>query len=192
MIQNIERYINFLCDYEITSEDFLFLYALFLEEGSLLVKYVEAVKGGIVGLTRDRMEYLIERGYLVNYSRDSDPIETRYAPEMFFVTDKFKNIIFLSDDEAGKELHRAYPSFLHINGQSIPAKACDKDEMFKVYARKIGNNIKTHKKVLEALEIYKSKGMINMGFEKFIRSEYWTSINEIEDTSSNTGSIYDL
>ncbi len=191
MIPNIERYIKFLCDHEITSEDFLFLYTLYLEEYDSLLDYVEVDKGGVNGLTRDRMTYLMEKGYLVNYSRDSDPIETRYAPEMFFVTDKFKNLIFISDQMAGKELWNLYPAFLKINGDSIPAKSCNKDEILTLYSRKIGNNISTHQRVIEALTTYKERGL-NMGIEKFIRSEHWENVGELDDNSSNVGSIYDL
>lgn len=178
-IDDVRGYTNFLIKHKLTPNQFYFL----LLRNMSIVDSDTAVRATIDyidstgGFTIKELEDLESRGYLDNVNSPGD-----FDVIAYFATPKFYNELFVETDLAGEEFWKAYPDKIIINGAEVRAKTGDKEELTKLYAKKIKYNKNTHKKVLESLKKDIEEGL-NMGIEKYIRSEQWTVKREYKGKS---------
>ncbi len=168
MIQ-VDRYIPFLVENELTQPQFLLLYCMYREKWELIAKYKKAFPsddGSMIG--NIYREDLVNRGFLIQ-------IEDGDTADCFEITKKFAKI-FVDEFEAGNEFWDIYPAFVISEGKRLPLSTMDKNLFRKIYSDRINHDFEEHKEVMKDLKFAIDEGLINMGIEKFVRSEMWSKI----------------
>jgi hypothetical protein len=146
----------------------------------LLKRYFENVKR----FQGEEIKDLIKRGYVEDFNEPGKDFMDSYL-----ITPKFVKAVFIDTDEAGEELWNTYPAYLMINSVRVAARSCDKEEIIERYAKIIKNNIKKHKEIIELLKKAIKRGEINMGIEKWVKSEQWEILKGVKEDRPNTTAI---
>lgn len=197
MFNDVSQYVNTLCDFNITANQFLLCYLLHMDQKkdgkyitkgkdiALLYKYASHNKGHIKW-TKEEIKDIVDKGYLNDPYYHND----KSYPDYLEVTDLFKDKVFASKDRF-QQLNDAYPAlienFTHPSGPKIKLKVCDLDKMEELYKRKVRTKA-LHTKVLEVVEWAKENKQLNTSMENFIRGHLWNTYREqmeqYEDTSN--------
>jgi hypothetical protein len=167
-INNLDDYVEFLCEHKISSDAYMFMLLLALDEIKLLYEYVEKNRG----LQKKELNNLVERGYLIN----DNSVKNQYFFDTFNVSPRFKSILVDKANSIADEAWSAYPTHIWVEGTRYNARNIDKEEFTKKYMNKILNSRRNHKKVLEAIEYGKTHDLLNVGLKKFIATEMWNDI----------------
>lgn len=206
MIEDIDKYVNFMSRNEISANQFLLCFLLYSDEkikvGSKevypsqkiidehninspianLFKYIYSV-----GITEDEINDLIQKGFIENHNRTVNEKQQMF-PEFFKVTGKFVDQIFTSDNDF-EEFWESYPTyvnnFANPNGPKINLRASDKDRVEDLYKRKIKTK-SAHKRLISITKRAYEQGLINMNIEKYLGSEAWKEIeSQLKDTQQH-------
>jgi hypothetical protein len=167
--------------YQITPNQFYVLYLVYNKDWESIIAYTQKVVRGfeengnkITGFNvESELEPLVKKGYLMNWGTNN-----KFEYFDLALTPIFEEKIFVDTQVAGKELFDLYPHWLHVNGQRVIAKSCDKDLYMDKYAKKIGNSKDKHNKIIEDLKIAKEKDLINFKIANFIDGELWESLSD--------------
>lgn len=181
MIENLSDYVELLIKHSLTPNQFLLLVLTHEKRIDLIYKYSELGRG----FTRKEIEDLENRGYIININKNPDEL---YA-DSIVVTDKFLADYQTDDNSLAEEFLAAYPSYIWIDGKKIPAKNMEPDELYQLYAKKTRNNPTKHKMIMQCLGYAKRTLNINMGIEKWVKTEQWRVIKEeMESKDENESS----
>lgn len=162
-----EKYVKFIIKNNLTQPQFLLLHLMYKKRLDLIKEYrvrFPSDNGSMVGkrLTDD----LINRGFIVKNEKG------------YVLGDDFLDI-YIDDYNAGNEIYEIYPKFLQDSrGINIPLTTMDKNLFRKIYIDKILYNRQEHLEVIKDIEYGKLKGLLNLGLDKFVNSEFWLSIRE--------------
>lgn len=168
-IKDIDKFIDFLMEHRITSDQYLYLMLYAIEKDATRYRYIEKVRG----LTVKQVEDLVKRGYLIN---NNEP--NQYYHDQITITPWARNIMLSDVALFAEEFWEAYPLFIWVDGKKFAARNMDRDEFIGKYMNRIGSSEKKHKEVMEVLHYAVSNNLINVGIKKFVGSEMWNSFKE--------------
>jgi len=167
---DVDELVDFLIKHKITFEQYMFLILRHRLDMKNLEKYIKKVKG----FARADLRDLIDRGFMDDLNSPGQEQCSAY-----FCMPKFTHEMWIEHSDAGEELWNTYPSFFCLTGGvRVAARSCDKELLEKTYGKRIKNNLKKHKEVIELLNRAKEMNDITMGIEKFVASEHWTVLKE--------------
>lgn len=172
-----EKFIDFLVKHKLTPNQFMFCYLKASYDMPSFRKYIKEV--GFFKM--EEIKDLIAKGYVEDFNT-----EGRDYVDSYLVTPKFTKEIFIETEQAGEELWKAFPPFIHINSTRVSARSCDKEVLIKSYCKKIKNNKNIHEEVLSLLKQAVERNEIKMGIEKWVGSEQWNILKELYNKDSNT------
>lgn len=199
MFLDVNKYVHTLCTMNITANQYLLCYLLytdqkkegkFIRKGSEianLYKYASANKGKIAW-TKEEVRDLVDKGFLI------DPAYTDKStyPDHLIVTEKFTENLFIRANKF-EEFWEAYPfivpNFTNPRGPSIKLKVCDKDDVKKLYLRKV-KTIAQHKEILDILEWAVENEKLNVNIKNFIASEQWKAFKQEREQNEGTGNVH--
>lgn len=162
-----ERYLDFICEHNLTQEQFLFLYLIYKGRKDLIIKYKTTFpneEGTMIG--KIWIQKLFDKNWLVHTDKGIE------------ITTKFKEI-FCNPIDVAEELINVYPSTMEINGKIVPLTAIDTITVSNLYMPKILNNQAEHDEVLKDIKYGIIHNMIGLSLKNFILSKYWLSIRKI-------------
>lgn len=192
MIKDLDDMFVVLEKFDITMEQFMLPYILFLDQreyggdplprSNPAVAYIYRYAENVRPWPRASIQELVEKGLLKNHNAD----ETVY-PDNLEVTDKFAESVFATSSDF-ERFWDAYPSFTQNDTDSrkgkIPLKASVKSEVRDLF----GDHVQTKRgfrELMSALEWGKARDLIQMPIEEFLTSEYWTQLDEVTGKISN-------
>jgi len=179
MISDINKFVQFLADYKLTADEFLFMWLCHTKDWANIYKYVEFVGGFQPSMIRK----LEDRGLVINVNKRGE-----YFADSFIVAEDFAGKAFSEDfEQCAQEFWDAYPSWLWIDGKKMPAKNWDMMAFEKFYVSKVKNTPGLHTRIMRALryQTESSAGEINVGIEKCLKTDQYV---EIEKDMAQAGS----
>lgn len=161
-----DRYVHFICDNNITQEQFLVLYLTYKRRLDLVEKYKQTFPNpDKTVIPKYWIADLVNRGWLVKTEKGHD------------VSVTFKQL-FCNKIDVAEELLSIYPSTTEIDGKIVPLTAIDTIEVADLYIDKILDNRLEHEEVLKDIKYAITHNLINLSLKKFILSKYWLSIRK--------------
>lgn len=180
---NLNSYVNFLIQNDITQEQLLFLKLVYHERIDLIRKYKNKFPNGEGGMiSKYLIKDLINKEFLI-------PTKTGFK-----IGEKFKNI-YVDGDLATEEVFNIYPSFiLSDKGVEIPLTAMDRNIFKNIYMSKIMGDLLEHEQIIKDINYGVSKHLIKVGINKFLTSEQWKPIRKrrIEEKEVSTTVVNDM
>lgn len=192
MIKDLDDMFVVLEKFDITMEQFMLPYILFLDQreyggdplprSNHAVAYIYRYAENVRPWPRASIQELVEKGLLKNYNAD----ETVY-PDNLEVTDKFAESVFATSSDF-ERFWDAYPSFTQNDTDSrkgkIPLKASVKSEVRDLFEDHVQTK-RDFRELMSALEWGKARDLIQMPIEEFLTSEYWTQLDKVTGKMSN-------
>lgn len=132
------------------------------------------------------------------YITEKKPITDIIILELFMITPKFKELVYLDAEEAAEELLSVYPSWVNIKGKQTPLKKIPDREAFYQYYFSITNgDMLKHKYIVEMFRHYrdliKKDKVLGMNIINALESKLWMEIEElIELNKQDKDQIDDL
>lgn len=201
MVYDSRELKNICIELGITPSQHFILYALYQNDRSLEEMVYEYKRlHGKSPFSRKDIEDLVEKGFLLNLNgiddlifEDTGSIQVGNYSINLKVTPLFEKMFFVKTQVAGEELYEAYPGFITINGSQVPLKKgmeyngqyLDKRKLIKIYAKKIGNDIVLHQRILNAVKRASEMKQLNVSIKHFIMDEMWNDYLKLEDNSRN-------
>ena len=158
-------------DHKLTINQFIFLYSLEKDREVLALIKIYA-KGCFLSPTEK--ETLQSEGWVDEYENGK-----------FLPSSKFQNIL-TEPMIIGEELVSTYPSYAVIKGVTVPLKAGNRKAFRENYCNSIGNNLKLHKEIMEALLWAKTQDILKMSISNFIESESWRDLLTMKKENNTT------
>ncbi len=183
MIKDLDDMFVVLEKFDITMEQFMLPYILFLDQreygedplprSNHAVAYIYRYAENVHPWPRASIQELVDKGLLKNYNAD----ETVY-PDNLEVTDKFAEAVFATRSDFD-QFWDAYPSFAeHPEAEDpMPLKATSKPEARDLFEDHVQTK-RDFRELMSALEWGKAKDMIQMPMEEFLSSKYWTQLRD--------------
>ncbi len=168
-----ERYVNFICENNLTQPQFLLLYLIYKNRKDLILKYKQNFPtddGTMIG--KLWIDDLFRRGFLIKEDGN------------MLVTHSFKDL-FCNKIDVAEELLLIYPSTLEIDGKMIPLTAIDVITVADLYIEKILDNRLEHEEILKDVRYGILNNLINLSLKKFILSKYWLGIRKIRKATTD-------
>lgn len=185
MFISIDKYVDTLYRLNISANQFLLCYLLYVDE-KVDGKYIQKGKGLAnlykysskkdIKWSKEEVKNLVDKGFLEDphYNKDLT------YPDHLVVTDKFVSAIFAAKSRFD-QFNEVYPNlidnFNNPNGPMIKLKVCDIDEMETLYNRKVKTKM-LHEEILEIVEWAKENKQLNTSMENFIRGNLWLTYKE--------------
>lgn len=176
MIDDIKKYVNFLCDLEITEHQFLILWLVSTKDEDT----IRAYKLGKGDFRVDEIIDLIDRGYLEDFGTIKDGVRNFNIYD-FLVTDKFTKSVIVDKDDAVEELLAVHPKWFNIKGTKVPAITYDIDKLGKLYFQYHKGNRLKHEKVVQITKDYYSRPGYEFAqkkIEDYISGRLWILFEE--------------
>lgn len=173
MFQNVEKYVDFIIENKLTQSQFLFLYLLYRNKFSCIVKYKNSFPtedGSMIG--KPAIEDLIKRGFV-------NKVDEGISANSFMITEKFHKLFLKNHHIAAQEFWDRYPGFVRIQGIATPLTNMDKYVFANIYAERIDYSVDEHLEVLKDLEFGVQQSLIRTSIEKFVRSEAWKKLRDL-------------
>lgn len=126
MMMNHYEFLNFLVTHDITAEQYLICYTVMIQHDgkanhqpilNLAKKYRGTKKVKFVPL----IENLIEKGFIENNNPKGE-----IKIKSLYVTEKFKNLLYVDIDLCFKQALAVYPDYIEANGTRYASKMYDK------------------------------------------------------------------
>jgi hypothetical protein len=183
MIKDLDDMFVVLEKFDITMEQFMLPYILFLDQreygedplprSNHAVAYIYRYAENVHPWPRASIQELVNKGLLKNYNAD----ETVY-PDNLEVTDKFAEAVFATRSDFDR-FWDAYPAFAeHPEAEDpMPLKATAKPEARDLFEDHVQTK-RDFRELMSALEWGKAKDMIQMPIEEFLSSKYWTQLRD--------------
>lgn len=187
MFNDVSKYVETLCGLDITANQFLLCYLLYVDEKkdgkyirkgealANLYKYASHNKGSIKW-TREEIRDLCDKGYLEDPHYHAD----KTWPDHLIVRNEFKDKVFASKTrfQQFNELYPALiPNFNNPNGPKIKLKVCDIDEIEELYDKKVKSKAH-HEMILEVVKWAKDNNQLNTSMENFVRGNLWQTYKQ--------------
>lgn len=129
--------------------------------------------------------------YKVDYKKTTDIA----ILELFIVTPKFKDSIYIDAEVAAEELLKVYPSWIFIENKRQSLKIIpDREEFYQYYNTIINGDILKHKFIVEMFSRYRKlidDNKINgMGIKKALESRFWEEIEKLTEEEESDKNSY--
>jgi len=194
LVDNINEFVDFLEDYQITADQFLFCVLLSAEQDSdkydlpdrqksiaNFFRYHENVveNAEYHVWTQPSLQDLVDKGFI---SRIIDDPEN-FDYQNFETTEKFIDLVFEEKNDLKEqylEFWDEYPArYESDDGTMFNIKAVNKEEMFEVYKNAL-NDVE-HDTLMDCLKLAKQKDEVNCRLDKWLKSHQWEPyVDEIE------------
>ena len=168
-------YVKFLVENGITQRQLLFLHLSYFKEQKLLDLYKKRFKifediphSKQAFLSMSEFSDLEEKGFI------------RKDNNSYVITDKFI-IAYGVKDTIIRELVAEYPNFIFVGNKQYPACIIDYSVMSELYYKYIYGSLAQHRRILNLIKVAKPRNLLNMKLETFIKSKYWTVLEDNED-----------
>lgn len=181
----IEVSVDFLVKHKITFEQYALCYFLYKDkyevnkEGqriykesgpsiSNIYKYSQNIKKW----TKKEIDDIVDKGFIKKIGK-------KYSPDVFEITDKFVQLVFLKTSDF-EHLLNLYPDRLDLgNGRPMAnLKAFDYDELNRSYKSVVKTKMK-HERIMIITKWAKENNMLNLSFDKFIKGRYWRVLEKL-------------
>lgn len=173
MINDIDKYVDFLTTNSINEHQFLILWLVHTKDLANISKYKAKFGNFNVGDIND----LIDRHWIDDFGLIKNDQRTFNIYD-FIVTDKFTKIVLIDEEDAYEELVQAYPKWLSIKGVKFPTLTGDPYKLAKEYQKYIKRNRLAHERVIRITTEYFKNKEPQVGIEKYILNRLW---NLLED-----------
>jgi hypothetical protein len=150
---------------------------MYKKRKDLIKKYKEKFPsddGSMIG--NYQIEDLLKRGFLVKNE------EGRILLGKDFLE------IYVDKHIATDEVYKEYPTYFNKDGADIPLSAMDRNVFANIYEDAIMGALDEHEEIIKDIKFGKANDLLNMGIEKFLKSQYWKHLRrrrlehtEIED-----------
>lgn len=183
------EYNNFLIKLSITPSEFDFCWKLYNHKinNKGLDKIYELVDK--IKLKDNKTTYYIDYfsiNRLLEKNLIIQEINTKSKfPDIYTVTDKFINELFINSNIAFEELVNTYPKIIYVNSKEFNAINIDFDEAERIYNKKIGNSKIKHQNIISELKVQIYNEEINCGLDKWLKSEMWRLESNKQVNNSN-------
>lgn len=133
-----------------------------------------------------------------NYEIEQEQSKDVNILELFLVSPKFKDAVYIDPEIAGEEVLKSYPAWITIQGQKTSAKTITDREGFYQYYQTITNgDILKHRYICEMFGHYKKllkEGKVSgLGITKALERKLYDDIQELlEDTDKERDAINDI
>jgi hypothetical protein len=170
-----EKYVNFICNNDLTQGQFLLLYLVYKNRLDLVKKYKETYPtqdGTMIGQLW--IDKLFQKEWLIKNGNKTE------------VSIKFREQ-FCDKIDIAEELILLYPSTMEIEGKIVPLTAVDVMEFADLYYMKILGSQAEHLDILKDIKYGIENNMLNISIKKFVQSSYWKALRKkrvasIDDT----------
>lgn len=206
MIQDINKYVDFLIEYNITQEQFLLCYLLYtdaikeLPDGrrkypdvsnsssapiARMYKYIDYIhkRENKNAWTHKDIEHLEKVGFI---SRPDNVSST--SPDLLKLEDEFIDSLFATDSDF-EIFWDTYPGFIdnfnNPNGRKIKLKAVDKDQLEKEFKSIVITN-EDFKFLMDNLKWAIKTNNINMNIRNYLTSRQWKEDNKLRTEQQDT------
>lgn len=197
MIYNFDEFNNIITKLGVSPNQ-MYICMMMLEKDfkkkiELLNKYIKQ-EGGF---DFSDIEFLISKGYVEDFNTQNFPVtlinekgrkilikdKEKKLFELYMVTPKFQEDIFIDNYEAAKEAYEIFPRVLYINGVMQSARTIGYEEFEIEYPKIINGNGVLHKRIIQAFSNYKrlikAKKVHGMGLRNALKQRYWEVIEEM-------------
>lgn len=189
MFDNFEKHIDVMVKLGMNANQYLFCILLYNEERmdgkfiksgkglSNIYKYSSRYDKTGVRWGKDDIAKLIELGYIRNthpqnkLEPDYMEIEPLFESKVFGVISKFE------------QLWQTYPDTVVRNGNRFILKSCDKNELEEIYNRSVPTKA-LQENIIHLVEWAKQNDELNISIEKFVKGQFWQTLNQIKNESS--------
>jgi len=96
---------------------------------------------------------------------------------------------FITLTQKAKEVIKIYPRLLEINGKNYNLVNVGYVDLAEVYKENLEFTDFEHEEVLELIKWGKENKQINVGLEKFTKTQYWVILKELKESSGGRSSI---
>lgn len=200
MIINIDRFVNFLNENELSSDQFLILYLIYQGRIKLLQEYnYKQQESGNHGVRISDLERLHDYGYLYfAYAKDKNGefflIHNKYVPDLnsLILTESFNDELIIQNDDAAEELFESFPAITRL--KNIVVKRSDGGDVEKAmdwYRKYINNDRIKHQEIVKRLKTAIEYGYLESGFPKWVFGRMWED-PRISDTPNDTSHNEDV
>lgn len=200
MMVDEDKVVSICSRYNITFEQFMFLWILYKDKMRHRGKRLPSNPSESVPVaniyryssnvrpwsTNKELDVLMDKDLLKalpGYDRNNP------VPDQLEVTDKFCEEIFLSGEHF-KVFWKEYPGFVDnfddSRGSKIPLKAANKRELEKTY-KDIVTTLDEHDRNMEAVVFARENDLISMGIKKWINGELWNDVLREKEKSPGSG-----
>lgn len=189
--------------YDITPMQFFILYSVFRKDKVLNIYSKKKQELGKIGVYFDDINYLMKKGYLLNFNNTKLRLTTDGVIEdevtylnALLVPYEFSDKLFIDAEIAGEELYQAYPHFLsqRINGQRVVAKKggtyegiyYDEYKIKRLYTDLIRNDYELHNRIIECIEKAKRYRNVNVSLREFVLNKLWNAWFHLDDDEEDS------
>lgn len=176
MVDDIRKYVDILCELDITEHQFLILWLVSTKDEQTIARY----RASKDQFKIDEITDLVDRGLLEDFGTIHNGVKSFNIYD-FLVTDKFQKEVVIDKDDAIEELIAVYPSWFVIQGKKWPAKTFDIDALGKLYFPAHKGNKAKHEKIVQITKDYHEKitnGVAQKKIEDYIRGRLWILFEE--------------
>lgn len=194
MVYDFERFSEIMQKLDISPNQIYI--CMLLMEKSMKKKVELFTKYKIIqeGFEYEDLEVLVNKGYLEDFNSDKVPrtvfehgkrrqITELKTFDLFMVTDKFKEGIWIDSEEAALEAWQSFPTWMKINEKSTNIKNMVYDEFVEHYSKIISGNGVLHRKIVTAFSHFrrfvKAGKVTGMGIKKALDKKLWNDIEEL-------------
>lgn len=195
---DIKKLTNILIKYNITPNQFYILFCIYRKDWNNLHDYINNVSNKlndegrkITGFNmQDELKPLVKAGYLEHWGKNFEVLD-------LMITPLFGDLLFIDSLQAGRELYDCYPQWIIVNNsQQVAKKGGDiggiyygQDQMFELYAKKIGNSREKHEEIIRATERGKERNLITVSLRNYIHDELWGAYMELDEAKTKFKNI---
>lgn len=169
MITDIDKYVEFLCDNDITANEFLILWLVHTKDTESIKKYKQA-KGAFAVVD---IEHLISLNFITNFSMDGS-----YDIFSMMVTDKFTKRVVIDEDDAYEELQTVYPAWIEVKGTKYPTIKGDPMVVAKDYFKAHKGNRLAHKRIMDITRMYYANRPVTGNIHDYILNRRWNLLEK--------------
>lgn len=172
MIDNIENYVDFLEEYDLTSSQFLFCYLLAIEDYRNIKRHF-VDRNNL--LKSNELDKLVSNNIIniKNYKKDDKDLKINQIT----VNGNFSKKIIVNKEVAATEIFEAYFDYGWWGDVKVPARDIILEDFVDMYGKIIKNNRQEHERILKITKAYvKSRPFAEKGLKKYIGTRMYNLV----------------
>ena len=181
MIDNIENYVDFLEEYDLTANQFLFCYLVAIEDYKNIKRHF-VDRNNLLKSTE--LDKLISNNIITikNYKKNEEGLRLN----QIIINSNFSKKIIVNKELAATEIFESYFDYGWWGDTKVPARNIVLEDFVEMYGKIIKNNRQEHERILKITKNYvKSRQYAEVGLEKYIGTRMYNLV----DISITKGSV---
>jgi hypothetical protein len=177
MINDINKYIDFLVKNKISEHQFLILWLVHTKDQANINRY----ESSLGKFSTTEVMDLVKRNWLDDYGRATNICD-------MVVTEKFTKVVVIDEEDSYEELRKAYPGWLEIKGVAVPAITGDPRKISLEYFKCHRGDRAKHEEIIGIVRRwFAGKTLAQEKIENFVLNKRWELLKEkLTATSSDT------